>query len=74
MKTFSAKSTTVSQTPIFPKAIHQLRTNHKAAAGSSTASKRDNTFSQSRDTREDRGSRQMKTSQNSQTFPHANNH
>ena len=27
-------------------------------------------FSQSRDTREDRGARQMKTTQNSQTFPH----
>jgi hypothetical protein len=32
--------------------------------------KRDNTFSQSRDTREDRGSRQMKTAHSSQTFSH----
>ena len=33
-------------------------------------SKRDNTFSQSRDTREDRGARQMKTTHNPQTLPH----
>jgi hypothetical protein len=33
--------------------------------------KRDDTFSKSRDTREDRGARQMKTSHDSQTFPHA---
>jgi hypothetical protein len=32
--------------------------------------KRDNIFSKSRDTREDRGARQMKTSHNAQTFPH----
>jgi hypothetical protein len=57
MKKFSAKSATVSQTPIFPKTIHQLRTNHKVSAQSSKPAKRDNTFSRSRDTREDRGSR-----------------
>ena len=33
--------------------------------------KRDNTFSQSRDTREERGTRKMKNTQSSQTFPHA---
>jgi hypothetical protein len=32
--------------------------------------KRDHIFSKSRDTREDRGARQMKTSHNSQTLPH----
>ncbi len=32
--------------------------------------KRDNTFSKSRDTREDRGMRQAKTMHNSQTLPH----
>lgn len=32
--------------------------------------KRDNIFSQSRDTREDRGTRQMKTTHKSQSFPH----
>ena len=32
--------------------------------------KRDNIFSKSRDTREDRSTRQMKASRNAQTFPH----
>ena len=32
--------------------------------------KRDNIFSKSRDTREDRGTREMKTSHNAQTFTH----
>jgi len=32
--------------------------------------KRDNTFSQSRDVREDRDTRQMKTTHKSETFPH----
>jgi hypothetical protein len=35
-----------------------------------TSKKRDNIFSKSRDTREDRSARQKKTSQNSQTFSH----
>jgi hypothetical protein len=60
--------------PVFQKTFHKLRSNPKAATSSRKSQKRDNTFSQSRDTREDRGSRQMKTSHNSQTFPHAGNH
>ena len=44
--------------------------NRQQATPSPKPPKRDNTFSQSRDTREDRGSRQMKTTHNSQTFPH----
>jgi len=32
--------------------------------------KRENTFSKSRDIREDRGTRQMKSSGNSRSFPH----
>jgi hypothetical protein len=39
-------------------------------AQDSKPKKRDNTFSKSRETREDRGARQMKTSHNSQTFTH----
>src|ERR1035437_7452882 len=46
------------------------RANRKAATPSPKSKKRDNTFSQSRDTREDRRSRQMKTTHNPQTFPH----
>jgi hypothetical protein len=44
--------------------------NPKSATAKPTSQKRDNTFSQSRDTREDRGTRQMKTTHNSQTLPH----
>jgi hypothetical protein len=32
--------------------------------------KRDNVFSKSRDVREDRGERQMKTTRNAQSLPH----
>lgn len=48
----------------------KLMVNRKAAAPVAKSEKRDNTFSQSRDTREDRGSRQMKTAHSSKTFPH----
>jgi hypothetical protein len=58
----------MSQTSVFPKTLHRLRPNHKAATPSPKPQKRDNVFSKSRDTREDRGLRQMKTSHNSQTF------
>ena len=44
--------------------------NRKEAAPVPKPPKRDNTFSKSRDTREDRGTRQAKTQNNSQTFPH----
>lgn len=40
-----------------------------AATPNPKAPKRDNIFSQSRDTRESRGTRQMKTSRNPQSFP-----
>ncbi|MGA2867758.1 MAG: hypothetical protein ABSF34_01165 [Verrucomicrobiota bacterium] len=73
MKTSAAKLAQPPQTPVFQKTFHRLRPNPKVAAASSKPSKRDNTFSQSRDTREDRGSRQMKTSHSSQTLPHAGN-
>lgn len=42
----------------------------KAAKPNPTSKKRENIFSKSRDTREDRSARQKKTSQNSQTFSH----
>jgi hypothetical protein len=64
------KLATTSQTPVFPKTVHRLRPKSSAATLEPKRHKRDNTFSQSRDTREDRGERQMKTSHNSQTFPH----
>jgi len=60
----------MSTTPAFPKTLHQLRPNPKAATPTPKRQKRENTFSKSRDTREDRGTREMKTTHNAQTFPH----
>jgi len=57
---------TVSQ-----KALHEKERKAKEALPSQKPQKRDNIFSQSRDTREDRDTRQMKTTHKSQTFPHA---
>jgi hypothetical protein len=54
------------QTPVFQIAICQRGAN--AAAPDPKSKKRDNIFSKSRDTREDRGTREMKTSHNDQTF------
>jgi len=55
---------TVSQ-----KALHELQRKAKEAHPDPKPKKRDNTFSQSRDNREDRDTRQMKTDQ-PQTFSH----
>lgn len=52
-----------SQTPVFKVVIHKLGANPKQAASSP---KRDKTFSQARATREDHGTRQMKTTLNSE--------
>jgi hypothetical protein len=57
-----------TETPPFEKTV-RLRPNAKAVT-SAKAKTRDNIFSKSRDTREDRAARQMKTSHSSQTFPH----
>ena len=56
----------IVQTPVFPKTAHQFRPVSKTSV-SPKPPKRDNTFSQSRDVREDRGTREMKTSHNDQT-------
>jgi hypothetical protein len=71
MKTPITPFAAIVQTPVFPKTLHQFRPVPKAANPNPKPPKRDNIFSKSRDTREDRGSHQMKTSHNSQTFPHA---
>jgi hypothetical protein len=62
----------MSQLPVFPKTVHRLRPNSETATPSPKPQKRDDIFSKSRDMREDRGSRQIKTSHNPQTFPHGN--
>jgi hypothetical protein len=47
-----------------------IRQRGAKAAPQAKAVKRDNIFSKSRDSHEDRGERQMKTTHNPQTFPH----
>jgi hypothetical protein len=67
MKKNITKFAAIMQTPVFPKTLHQFRSAPEAAA-SPKPPKRENTFSKSRDLREDRGTREMKTSHNDQTF------
>jgi hypothetical protein len=57
------------QMPVF-KIVIRKPANPKKAARSPKSQKRGKIFSKSRDTREDRGSRQMKTTHSSQTFFH----
>jgi hypothetical protein len=66
MKKPIASAAQISQTPIFPQTLHTVPPNSTAAT--TKPKKRDNIFSKSRDTREDRGTREMKTSHNDQTF------
>lgn len=65
MKTPISKFAEIVQTPVFPQTLHQFRP--PKAAANPKPPKRDNIFSQSRDQREDRGIREMKTSHNDQT-------
>lgn len=53
-----------------PKTFQQQHLDLKAATAAGQPGKRDNIFSKSRDTREDRGARQMKSAHSAQTFPH----
>lgn len=68
MKKPGAKKVIVNTASMFPQTPHTLRA--AAVAESAKGKKRDNTFSQSRDTREDRGTREMKSSHNAQSLPH----
>jgi hypothetical protein len=71
MKASTKKPAQTPQTGVFPKALHRLRANSNQAAPGHKSKKRDNVFSKSRDTREDRGVREVKTSHNAQTFSHS---
>jgi len=70
MKATTTQQPPAPQTPVFPKTLHHLRASATQASSIPKTQKRDNIFSKSRDTREDRGERQMKTSHNAQTFTH----
>ena len=66
-KSVAKKPAAKALPPVFPKTAHQFRPVAETAAKPKPV-KRDNIFSKSRDTREDRGTREMKTSHNDQTF------
>ena len=70
MKRPISKPAAAAETAVFQKELHRLRPDAKIATPPAKPKKRDNIFSKSRDTREDRGSRQMKMSHNPQTMPH----
>jgi hypothetical protein len=64
----STKPVAKPPAPVFEIAIRQRGAK---AAPNPKPEKRDNVFSKSRDTREDRGTREMKTSHNAQTLSRA---
>ena len=68
MKVSNTKLAETTQPPVFQIAIRKRVAKHQTATPSPKPEKRDNIFSKSRDTREDRGERQIKTSHNAQTF------
>jgi hypothetical protein len=67
-KPSNAKVDALPPPPVFPKEIHTLRPSSEALPPGTKTKKRDNIFSQSRDNREDRGEREIKTSHNPQTM------
>jgi len=66
----TSKFAAIVQTPVFPKTLHQFRPVPPAPANPKPP-KRDNIFSKSRDTHEDRGTREIKTGHDAQSFPHS---
>ena len=61
----------MTKTPAPKNSNNKRMVNRKAVTPMAKPVKRENTFSKSKDIREDRGSRQMKNSTSSQTLPHA---
>ena len=70
MKKSTAKSGEITMLPVFPQTLHRMRARVEKATPNPKSPVRDKIFSKSRDTREDRSERQIKTSRNAQTFPH----
>jgi hypothetical protein len=66
MKIPISKFAEIVKTPVFPQTLHQFRP--PKAAPSPKPTKREKIFSKSRDVREDRGTRAMKTTQKAQSF------
>ena len=68
MRDSTAKIAATAKTPVFPQTLHTMRPSQGKPMPDSKPKKRDNIFSKSRDVREDRGTREMKSSNNDQTF------
>lgn len=67
MKDPTTKHAAPPQTPVFPQTMHQFRPTQEKVLPHPKPKNRNNNFSQSRDVREDRGTREIKTSHNDQT-------
>jgi hypothetical protein len=67
MKKTTSPAPVTPQTPVFPRELHEVRPSPEKIMPGAKAPKRENIFSKSRDNREDRGEREIKTSQNPQT-------
>lgn len=63
----------MKKTPIYQSTPEQLKPHVESSTPTVKPPKRENTFSQSRDMHEDRGTRQMKTTHNTQTFHRRSN-
>ena len=70
MNSSKTKLAAIPQTLGLP-TLHRLEAHSKTAAQVSKSLKRVRESAKSRDTREDRGTREIKTTHSSQTFPHA---
>ena len=68
MRDSTAKVAASAKMPVFPQTLHTVRPNRAKPVPNPKAKKRDNIFSKSRDVREDRGTREMKTAHNDQSF------
>jgi hypothetical protein len=68
MKDHATKLEAKPRTPVFPQTLHEVRPDQEKRMPNPKPKKRDNIFSKSRDLREDRDTREMKTSHNDQTF------
>lgn len=68
MNKHHAKLEATPPPPVFQKVLHRLRPKQDKVVLHPKPEKRDKIFSKSRDVREDRGTREIKTSHNDQTF------
>jgi hypothetical protein len=67
MNDHTTKLAATPQTPVFPQTMHELQPNQEMALPHPKSQERDNIFSKSRDVRENRGMREIKTSHGDQT-------